>query len=282
MSAIGASHTASTLSAELKRVEHAKLKVPIPPPTYSDYAQQVVVDYLDSEPVSLPVASGVPKDLGRSYTPQYSTNSKPSSPIPYLGVTYYKSQFFGKPNKPGYYVIDEFIVTQAKGDLLVSVPMEYSKGGPVLGDVPSVQPAQLPSGAQASAVNNYTGQGVTLTGGERSQINNWASAYFSDNSVALFKLTGDTANTHTYTGIAGWVLDSKASIVKAVEQHNEILVEVSFSIAPKSSPTGVALTRYDLLLTNIHTPFPNVAAWGPAGAGWTLKPFANAMSGSVG
>jgi len=218
--------------------------------------------------------------LGREYQNPQTGQKTSGTAFPFTSVNLYNTTYEGTPNSPGYTVLQQFLVDGPQ-DWLLTVPIQLSGNTPVVAADPSI----LPYTAQASSPQAITqppagGLSATLSSGSTSQIDAWAQAWASNNQQQLYQLAGDTSS-QTFFGLGGWTLVQNPQVVNVQQRGNQQLVTVILTMAPSSKSSEVIQSPYQLLLQPITQPLPNVVAWGPAGIGWSLKPYQNAVSGSA-
>lgn len=253
-----------------------------PTPTYQAEASLVLQAWLAGKPSPVPVATGLSSSLGRSIatTAQQSTTPPPIAPITTTAVAYTGSttRSLGKRT----WVVDTFDVVTSTNTWVASVTLLVTPSGPVVGTMPSLTPWTHSTATpnQLTYTNIYAKYQTTLTQGETSQIDAWASAYVGNDRAQLYTLTGDTADVH-FDGLAGFKLLGTPSVLSATAGTNSVLVDMTLQVAPTGAPTQLVTLAYDVLLTNTSNPLPNVVAWGPAGTGFTLYPYENARKGVV-
>lgn len=253
-----------------------------PAPTYRAEATLVLKSWLAGQASPVPVASGIASNLGRaiSASAQQSTTPPPVSAIPTTSVVYLNStpHALGKRS----WVVDTFDVSTGTSVWVASVTLLITPGGPVVGTMPSLTPYvhATTNTSELTYANTYQKAQVSLTQGETSQINAWASAFVSNDRAQLYTLSGDTADAH-FDGLTGFSEEGTPNVLSATAGGSNILVDLTLSVSPTSDPTQSLTLGYDVLLANITNPLPNVVAWGPAGTGFSLYPYENARSGVV-
>lgn len=252
----------------------------IKPPNEVGIAQQAAVEFLDAKNATVPLAQGVPPDLGRVYADASKGISVHGKAIPYYGLVLYKTEYYNSPGQSNYRLVDQFLVGVGGATYELSVPIIDDNNNPSIANFLTFAPFNPPASGSQLNWSNYSQ--ITLTSGETQQIQQWVTAYLTDDTTQLYELTGDTSSNHVYGGLTGWALVGSPSIVSASQNNNnQVLVQVDVPMAPSSDQKNVTVGAYDILLGNVNVPIPYVVAWGPAGVGWHLKPYQNATPGTV-
>lgn len=272
--------SASKYKAMVRQVDQEVAKLPqtAPAPALQGAAETAAVDYLSAQPYNLPVAQGMSSSLGRSYQDPSTGQQVTGAAIPFTSVNLYNTSYEGQPGTSGYTILQQFLV-QGPNNWLLTIPIRMSGNTPVV----VADPTLLPYTAQASSPASLTqtpqnGYAATLSNGAISQINSWAQAWVSNNQQQLYQLAGDTAN-QTFFGLGGWTLTQNPQVVNVDQRGQQQLVTIVLTMAPTSNPKQVVQSPYQLLLQPVSQPLPNVVAWGPAGVGWSLKPYQQALPG---
>lgn len=269
---VGASSRASKAVKVLQDKPAAKVL-----PDYKAQADQVVIDYLDAADVQLPRAQGIPARLGRTVESNTSTPT-PAAAIKYRSVAFLDAKHLGTVLASDQRVLDRFMVLAQHHTYVMTIVLQPTRLGPMLAALPSMAPAvQLASGGPALDWMNYTQ--VQLSAGAVSQVDAWAQAYAANDRTALYQLTGDPS-AHTYTGLGGWQVIGTPTVVSATTRGQQALVQVQVTMAPANNTAAQTVQAFDLLMQDVSRPLPPVVAWGPAGAGWSLRPFMNAAPGA--
>jgi len=243
------------------------------------FAQEAAVEYLDAQPATVPLANGVPSNLGRDYTSPTGGSTTRGAPFQYTGLVFYTTKTF--PTTPGIpdHIIDEFLVDINNTAYLLDVPLVNPGHRPSIGNILSLMPFSAPASGTQLNWDQYAQTAPNAA--ETQQINAWATAYLSDNQVQLYELTGDAASNQVFVGLSGWSQAGPVQVVSASTQNGEMLVQIALPMALANKPTDIVVSTYDLLLDNLSHPIPNVVAWGASGAGWSLTPYQNAVAGSL-
>lgn len=261
---------------------HRSTAAATPTPTYEAPATLVLYAWLAGQPSPIPVATGLTSTLGRSIstTAQQSSSPPPIAPISTTAVAYTGSTTHSLGKRT--WVVDTFDIATPTNTWAATVTLLVTPSGPVVGTMPSLTPWTHSTATpnQLTYTNIYAKYQTTLTQGETSQVDAWASAYVGNDRAQLYTLTGDTADVH-FDGLAGFKLVGTPSVLSATAGTNSVLVDMTLQVAPTGAPTQLVTLAYDVLLTNTSNPLPNVVAWGPAGTGFTLYPYENARKGVV-
>ncbi len=238
------------------------------PDNYQAFAKTAAYDYLNDIPFNLPLAQGVSANL-------QNPNQQPTAPtvtIPYQTLTY-KSDYFNSYNNQ-HFVIDGFFVQESNQIQIIWITILITPSGPVLGAEPNITNNTTPPSVPNQFA--YQNPGTNLPQTIYNQINLWVSAYATNNQTELYSLTGDTQQ-RSYTGIGGYQSVGNPTINSYTIMNNNIVVNITFTMQSLSNSKSVLTEGFDLLITNITTQLPNIAAWGPPGVGNALKPFVNAI-----
>jgi len=244
-----------------------------PPAQLEAAAQTAAVDYLQAQSYPLPLAQGLSRYLGRNYTDPTSDQTQVGAPISVVSLSVYKIQYEGSV------VLVQLLAEPAQGsELLVVVPMQMRGQVPVLVGYPSLLPYTA-AVAAPPAITAAPTQGVSpLPAGAQSQLDAWAQAWATNNQAQLYSLSGDTSN-QTFYGLGGWTLQQPPQVVQTQQRGDQELVTVVLTLAAQSNPSQVLQTPYQVLLQPVGQPLPDVVAWGPAGVGWGLRPYQQALPG---
>jgi hypothetical protein len=271
---------AAKYKAMVRQVDQAVAKLPqaAPAPALLGAAETAAIDYLSAQPYRLPTAQGVSSDLGRSYQDPTTGQQVNGVAIPFNSINLYNTIYEGKPGTASYTILQQFLV-QGPHDWLLTVPIQLSGNTPVV----VADPTLLPYVARASSPPALTqppqnGYSATLSSGAISQIDAWAQAWVSNNQQQLYQLAGDTSN-QTFFGLGGWTLVQAPQVVNVEQRGQQQLVTIILTMAPNSNSQQVTQSPYQLLLQPVSQPLPDVVAWGPAGVGWSLKPYQQAVPG---
>lgn len=115
----------------------------------------------------------------------------------------------------------------------------------------------------------------------------WATAFTSGKPEALRLATGDPNANHSYMPLSG---ANVGSVTIAAAAHkpdpaapdaapSQILVRVELSLGWAGNTKDLPTVSYDLLIDSADTGSPRVVAWSGPGAGPSLTPYSNAVTG---
>lgn len=189
--------------------------------------------------------------------------------------------------------IDRFVLQSGTGDYYeadVEVAYSAAAGAVALGG-PSLEPIPAPSASFAAQASPWPGltASSSVPGAVSQAVSSWVTAYTSGSSTTLRFSVGDPNPRDSYVSLSG-VARASASVIAATPlggpSSGRMAVEVTLSILWRGErvPPGGGLTAsspmttMDLLVERANTAAPVVVAWGPAGSGPTLRPYANAVS----
>jgi hypothetical protein len=277
----------------------------IPPtPSYAAQATAVVTSWIEGRPAPIPTAPTIPTKLGRD-------NTATAARLPITNLSWSSFEREAGFSDPNYFVeIHAFTAVMNRQLVIIEVAIATQGDGPVLVALPSIIPSSFLPGPQEIpfSLEPY-GAPAQLTDGARSQIREWAKAYGTNNSEALFRLTGDPEE-NLYQGIpnGNYILTEEPDIVGSVNpfgtdnqpQTGTIIARISLSYAQPytqqeidearaagnnsgqlttetPNPAKSITLEFDLLLTETDRTLPFVAAWGTPGTGPTLEPYDNAV-----
>ena len=275
--------TASSAAKYKAMVRHidqevAKLPQTVPAPALQGAAETAAIDYLSAQPYHLPVAQGLDSSLGRSYQDPQTGQTVTGDAIPFTAINLYKTIYEGTPGTSSAITLEQFVV-DGPHDWLLTVPLQMSGDTPVVAADPTLLPYTVQVSSPAAITQPpQNGISATLSAGSKSQIGAWAQAWVSNNQQQLYQLAGDTTN-QTFFGLGGWTLIQAPQIINVEQRGDQQLVTIILTIAPSSNANQVVQSPYQLLLQPVTQPLPNVVAWGPAGVGWSLKPYQQALPG---
>jgi len=246
-----------------------------PPAQLQAAAETAALDYLQALPYPLPLAQGLSRHLGRDYVNPSSGQTTVGAPIPVASLSIYRIQYSGKV------VLVQLLAQPTRGSgWLVVVPMQMQGQVPVLVAYPSLLPYTA-AVSPPQALTAPPAQGVpTLSIGAQAQLDAWAKAWAANDQAQLYSLSGDTAN-QTFFGLGGWTLQGSPQVVQAQQRGDQELVTLVLTLAAQSNPSQVLQAAYQVLLQPMNQPLPYVVAWGPAGVGWSLRPYQQALPGQA-
>lgn len=246
------------------------------------FAEVAAEDFLAGRPTVLPYVQGLDPVLGRGTTQSETGGSDPASgggapvAIPFRSLAW-RSASEGRAGGQSY-ELDTFVVATASALWHLTIQVIDAPAGPVIGADPSLAPdPTAPAGTEgALGYSGLAGAGQPELGpGAQRQVQAWAQAYVEGDGATLYRLSGDTGG-HTYPSLQGWALD-RASVAGSVVKADAALAQVQVVMHEVADPALSVTSSYDLLLDHLGQALPFVQAWGAAGAGPTLVPFANAV-----
>lgn len=133
---------------------------------------------------------------------------------------------------------------------------------------------------------------VTKTEPVEQAVIAWAKAFTSGDPDALRLNVGDTGADRSYVPLVqvtasdvrvGLVASQKPPKEDIEKKPSQVVAQVSFAVVWQNTPIGrgetPARVTYDVLIEQADTASPKVVAWGGAGTGESLKPYANAVEG---
>jgi hypothetical protein len=278
----------------------------IPPdPAYLSQATAVVTSWIEGRPSPIPTSETVSKNLGRD-------EGKKRDRLPITNVAWSSFERETGFSDPKYFIeTHSFTAVMDKQLVVIEVPIATQGDGPVLVALPSIVPSRFLPGPQKIpfSLEPY-GELTSLTAGGRTQIEEWAKAYGKNDKEALYRLTGDPEQ-NTYLGIptGNYVLLGSPIIGQVVTPYgadrqritNTLLVRIQVKYAQpytqqdadevlaaegesaarnikigEPNPAKTLTLEFDLLLTETDRTLPFISAWGTAGNGPSLVPYANA------
>ena len=261
-------------------------RIPAELPTSSvSFAEIVARDFLAGRPTVMPVAEGVPQNLG------FNQND----PTAMEGAALVFDRVFAGASGGTPLVLVRFRVTQQLTVDRAPVVRVYNLTVPLVRDLagrdllaglPSLTPATF--AASDSVVEPAPDPDTTFGFTEnlpepvKRQVTEWAKAFASDDRAQLKNLVGGGADaaaaTGEYLGLAGFSLARDPVIPWAVvldQTASRGYLRATLLVADSSANGYTASVSYDLLVLDWSTPTPRVVAWGPPGSGQTLVPYAN-------
>lgn len=249
-------------------------------------AEMVVIDWLAGRDSIIPlyIEDGQPfSELRRPLNPEGDSEQRPPVAIPYESLGHVGVHRYTVTSDETPVEVHTFVIRQDSGAMFDIIVPIIDNNGPALAGYPSLQPSIVGdsltnrgAGLDWSAI--FTGQELT----ERAigEVERWATAYVANDTATLYSVTGDT-EANDYTGLGGWTLNSTPVIqhtaVFQPEDEQYGLATVILDMSTVNNPDIRLTVSYDVLITNLEQAAPNIAAWGPIGTGYTLRPFINGI-----
>jgi|GEM_PF-5473712 len=186
------------------------------------------------------------------------------------------------------YEINWFLAsTPGRAPVWLAVTMDVTGRTPLLAAAPAV--SSFGNFAERDAPPlDYGGVGATdVPSSVRTQVAEWARAFVTGDAAAVKKATLDPDPSRRWeAGLgAGWKLAKDTPVSTPFIVALGRSADVAGSASPLHvarvelhllTPAGVPVTgAYDLLLARLGDAQPHILAWGPAGSGSTLTPYAN-------
>jgi len=278
----------SMLVAGSKQVAPKSAPPTTAPPNYAGQAQQVVWDYLSDVNSSMPVASGLQPNLGRTQGNTTQGNFGVQQ------ISYIKDHFYNMMISPATqqqaavyqrWVTDVFQAVTKNGTYMVSVDLNLAGTYPVVAAYPALQP--IPSPGQTSSLPPITLTGTPISSGSNlykaisAQASAWATAYASNNQVTLYQLSQDQQQQH-FLGLGGYTAQTVTVLSATQSSNNTALALVQVSFKSNSNDQLLFTSDYSVLFDQLSAAAPPPVDWGPAGSFGTLKPYGNALPGLSG
>lgn len=251
----------------------------IPTPTVA-FSEIVARDFIEGRATSMPVAKGVPQDLGFS-----SSNNAPLE-----GATLVFDRFSTGTVGASRVTLTRFRVVTAEQrvmNLTISTTTD-SRGRLVVAALPGLTPALFATTDELAqpAPNKDTNPTVTteIPRPVREVAESWARAYAANDSSQLRVLVGGGSSAPSegnYFGLGGFVSDRDPRISWAVPGPGDqafMRVELQLSEIGEDEQGVNGFTpsvELDLLVADWSTNSPRIVAWGPPGSGPTLEPYEN-------
>lgn len=239
---------------------------PTPVAEARGFAEQIAYSWLAGTPTPLAAADGVDRWFGR----------KPNDEVVRLDISSFAWDSFEvlEPLPGRTLEVHRFLLGGNYPRFLV-VTVELTGDGPVLAASPSLEPAPVAAGEvprfdysdheSARAPTEDIGRAVSA----------WLAAYAADDRPRLAELTGDLEG-RVYAGLGGFTVES-GSAVTALPIPNQDRWLVRARAVLVDANGFRATHEWDLLVTQPETANPRIAAWGPAGTGGYLEPYANGL-----
>lgn len=222
----------------------------------------VATDYLAGRSTIIPIAEGVDAAFGR----------QPDAPAAGLHVEAATAGRVIRTVDQGVTYDTVEVVAVASGrPFRIRVVLAVTDEGPTLAANPTLMSLRIDRSVDVPARDwsayQDTADGVAQNVNDA--VTKWANAYASDDPQALVQITGNTSTAAHYRGLGGFT-------VTAVTTHRNyrtsdgMVVRARVLFSSASAEKLVVQSEFDLLVLNPDAPYPNVAAWGPAGSGPTL------------
>lgn len=183
-------------------------------------------------------------------------------------------------------------VASASGQIFrTQVAVAMTDAGPVVAADPSLTPYAPVDTSEAESswqgaipVSSLDGEDMALA------ARSWAEALYSGDGGRLRQAVGDADKSRAYVPMpAASAVVVKVRNVSALHRVEDgdvpSRVIARVSVTPtwgQARPDGqgkAASVAYDVLIVGANTASPRVVAWGGAGSGPSLKPYANAVTG---
>lgn len=263
--------------------------VPTPLPTPAIAFSEIVArDYVAGRATSMPVAKGVPQDLG-------FTSSEPA-PLK-GGVVVFDRVSYSSIGASELTLVRFRVVTPDQKVMNLTVPVTTdARNRLVLAALPSLTPAlfaateELPQPAPNR--DTYPDLVETIPKPVTEIAAAWADAYAANNSQQLRVIVGGGASAPqegNYFGLGGFTVSRAPTVQWAVLRPGDLaFMRVSFQLsevaesddpavgeAPASVKGFTPSVELDLLVADWSTNSPRVVAWGAPGLGPMLEPYEN-------
>ena len=167
------------------------------------------------------------------------------------------------------YTLDNGVKTNRLMRVFVTVAIS-ADGKSYLAAMPSLAPVDLREGTGRLDYTDLSPK--ELPTDAISQVEQWATAWASDDRDQLKLITGDTASGVEYQGIGGFST-AGAQVVAALSAgesaygSDTYLVRVRISLTAGGANQYMTETDMDLTMVDTTTGLPRIVGWGPAGAG---------------
>lgn len=256
---------------------------------YAGAAEVAAMDFLEGRPFSIPTTPEIAQS-GRLVTDEVSRASGPDARPPSFkvsSISLIDSQakaFAPSPNSNFVRNVEVHrfaVTTQDDAYFWLSITI-LDSNGPVLAALPGIEPAAngspLPQNANGILWDDIVGS-TTIPAESVDRIRRWAIAYGDDDRTTLLEMTGDSRPGFVYPGLGDLQLIAEPQIVAAGQPAGDTQAVVRVRLTYQSE-TNVAVlfqVELDLLLQNLGTALPTIAAWGPVGTGAGIAPFDNAV-----
>ena len=248
-------------------------------------AEQVAYDWAYGRPTSMPVADGIPVDLGSDgrALPGFQSLSE-------VGTVDTSGALASNIE------VHRFMIIAAQ-PVELHVPVRISSDGAraELADIPTVVPLTVtgvPAG-ESSVILPFLPE-RTLPEKVRAAISKWAEAYGADDTTGIYQATGDTDPNRTYTGLGGMTPGRITPVASnTITEGQRVVWRVHIEWVPTSSnsattqagvapsvPAGARTATYDLLVDDLSAGLPHVTDWGAAGS--SLDPYGHAATSAIG
>jgi hypothetical protein len=232
-------------------------------PFAQGHAVAITEAWLQGKATTLPVADGVDARFNEQASGGLQLTIRSVSP-----ANWTRDTVQGRVVETQYVLVDA-----VEMDLVVALPFVFDRGTPVLAAYPTALPA---STASPAAPLEYQEVPVidSIPQPVRDRVASWGAAYGANDGAAMRDLADDLGATAAqYRGLGGLTLVSTPEIRVAVPTATGLVLRVRFTFKNKDGAGMVS--DLDMLVTAPDSFTPRIVAWGPAGAGPSLQPYAN-------
>lgn len=236
-------------------------------PRSTTAAVVIATDYLAGRSTALPVAKGVDAAFGRPA-------DAPAAGLDVEAAT--AGRVTRMVDQGVTYDTVEVTAVASGRPLRVRVVLAVTADGPVLAANPTLMGIRVDRGVEVSALDWSTYQGTAdgVAQNVADAVAKWATAYAADDAQALVQITGNTAPNANYRGLGGFTVTA-VTTHRYYRSGEGLVVRARVLFSSASAEKLMVQSEFDLLVLNPDAQFPNVAAWGAAGAGPTLTATTN-------